>query len=132
MRPLKGTLLDTHVLVWTLADSPQLGSRFRNLLGSYGPIFFSAISIVELAIKASVREFPRELLTPETLVSVGLRELPLDAASATQVNRFPGLTHHDPFDRILVAQAAHHSLFFETADRKILETGYADIRDPRS
>ena len=60
MRPPKGTLLDTHVLLWTLAGSSELGSRFRNLLGSHGPVFFSAISLVELAIKSSVKKLPQD------------------------------------------------------------------------
>lgn len=131
MRPPKGTLLDTHVLLWTLAGSSELGSRFRNLLGSHGPVFFSAISLVELAIKASVKKLPQDQLTPQNLVSFGLRELPFDAGAAGHVNRFPALQHHDPFDRMLVAQAVHHSLFFETADKKLLDIGLRDLHDPR-
>ena len=132
MRPPKGVLLDTHVLVWLVRGVQDVSQRVRNLVESDRPTFFSAISFVELAIKAQRNTLPQLPGLAELFTAEGLRELPVDAASAQAIGRFPGLANHDPFDRILVAQAATHNLTLETADRKLLALGLPHINDARA
>ena len=132
MRPPKGVLLDTHVLVWLVRGVQDVSQRVRNLVESERPTFFSAISFVELAIKAQRNTLPQLPGLAELFTAEGLRELPVDAASAQAIGRFPGLANHDPFDRILVAQAATHNLTLETADRKLLALGLPHINDARA
>jgi PIN domain nuclease of toxin-antitoxin system len=132
MRPLQGVLLDTHIALWTLYGSQRVGARLRRVLDSETPLFFSAASSAEIALKTQ-----RGLLaTPpnlrETLADLGVRELPFDADSADAMARFPGLIHHDPFDHMLVAQAAANRLSFETADRRLLALGLPHIKDARA
>lgn len=132
MRPPKGVLLDTNVLLWTLLDSARLGKRLRSTLSSDAPVYFSAVSLVEITIKIAKGKFPAQGNLGDTLRALGFRDLPLDAESATQVARFPALEGHDPFDRMLVAQATTHKLPLETADEKLLALGIPDIRDARA
>ena len=60
---------------------------------------------------------------------VGLRQLPLAGEHAESLVEFPGLLQHDPFDRILLAQAKVERLDFLTADRRLLAIGYDWIVD---
>ena len=64
--------------------------------------------------------------------SQGTVPLPLTSAPATAITRFPGLDHHDPFDRLLLAQALDSSLWFETADKAILALGLPEVRDAQA
>ena len=49
-------LLDTHLLLWMLDDSPKLGRHARDLMEARGAeIFVSAVSFWEIAIKAGLR-----------------------------------------------------------------------------
>jgi PIN domain nuclease of toxin-antitoxin system len=131
VRPPKGVLLDTHVLVWLVRGVEDVSQRVRNLVESDRPTYISAISFVELAIKAQRNTLPQLPGIAELFTAEGLRELPVDAASAQAIGRFPGLATHDPFDRILVAQAATHNLTLETADEKLLALGLPHINDAR-
>jgi PIN domain nuclease of toxin-antitoxin system len=48
-------LLDTHVLLWWLADEPTLSNGARAAIAaSENPIFVSAASVWEISIKQSV------------------------------------------------------------------------------
>ncbi len=48
-------LLDTHVLLWAVADPARLGAETRNLLeDTANEVLFSAASIWEIAIKAKL------------------------------------------------------------------------------
>jgi PIN domain nuclease of toxin-antitoxin system len=128
-------LLDTHVILWMLSDSERLGARLRrviNRVDSDRSTYFSAISLVELAIKGQRNTIPQLPNILETLTYEGLRELPVDAASAQAIQRFAALESHDPFDRILVAQAITHDLTLETGDRKLLALGLPHINDARA
>jgi PIN domain nuclease of toxin-antitoxin system len=131
MRPQKGTLLDTHVLLWALKGARELGSRVVSLLNSSAPIHFSPVSIIEIVIKTAAGRLPPIPDLIDVLETAGFRSLPLDTASALEVNRFSELQGTDPFDRALLAQALTHSLYFETADRRLLSLDIADVRDAR-
>lgn len=44
-------LLDTHVLLWTLAHPDHLGSRTRAAMREASGVYYSAVSIAEVTIK---------------------------------------------------------------------------------
>lgn len=84
-------------------------------------ILFSAASIWELAIKLQIGRLvlPAELDDiVEAADTMGSAELPLSAAHAAAVRYLP-LYHHDPFDRLLVAQAIHEPARLLTANRAL-------------
>ena len=52
----------------------------------------------------------------------GFIELPVHAKHAARVGKLPA-HHHDPFDRILIAQAMSEPLLLLTADRTLAQYG---------
>ena len=119
-------LFDTHTLIWFLSDSPHLTPQARGLLSREGvEIFFSPISIEEIAIKHSLKPEvmpcePSEVLA-DALAS-GLREIPFDAQAAVAVGALPWI-HRDPFDRMLIAQAQSASMKLLSHDANVLRYG---------
>lgn len=116
-------LLDTHVLLWTL-DAPERLPRqiVAQLESPETTVYFSAASIWEIAIKASLgkADFP---YTPEVIAQVardtGFVELSVRAEHGAMVARLP-LHHRDPFDRLLIAQAQLLPARLITADATLV------------
>lgn len=113
-------LLDTHVVLWLLDDSPRLGTDARSRIGAAGRVHMSAASAWEISIKRSLGK----LVIPEdfeqAVVASGLADLPVTRAHGLATDQ-AGLPHKDPFDALLVTQARAEGLAFLTADAKILE-----------
>jgi PIN domain nuclease of toxin-antitoxin system len=57
------------------------------------------------------------------LLEQGFLELPIQVSHVLAVQHLPWV-HRDPFDRLLVAQAAQERLSLITADRTLLGYGY--------
>lgn len=101
-------LLDTHILLWALAEPAKLPRHARTQIeDDANDILFSAASIWEIAIKAQAGRVnfpvrPDEIATAAT--ATGFIELPVSAKHGAAVCLLP-LHHRDPFDRLLVAQA---------------------------
>ncbi len=111
-------LLDTHVLLWWLADDPALSKQARGLIANEPEVFASAASAWEIAIKQALGklEAPEDLLT--ALEAGGIRRLPIDVEHAAVAGALPR-HHDDPFDRMLVAQAQQEGLTLLTSDVRI-------------
>ncbi len=112
-------LLDTHILLWTIAESRRLSADARALIGDAGSeVTFSVVSLWEVAIKTGrgrgdfhidVGSLRRQLLDNE------YAELAVSGAHAVALATLPPL-HKDPFDRMLVAQALADGLTLVTTD----------------
>ena len=115
-------LLDTHLLLWAAADSPELpGSVRAVLLERDNDLFFSAASIWEVAIKASLNREDFAVDPPafrRGLLNHDYEELPITGAHALGVDELP-FHHKDPFDRMLIAQAQLEGLTLLTSDRQL-------------
>ncbi|HWW90650.1 MAG TPA: type II toxin-antitoxin system VapC family toxin [Solirubrobacteraceae bacterium] len=112
-------LLDSHALLWWEADDARLGAAAREAIEQPAvPLFFSAASIWELAIKQAQKRLalPQTLLA--TLSGEGFAELPISSAHALLAGALPS-HHRDPFDRIIVAQAQTQGLTVVTSDARI-------------
>ncbi|HTQ32569.1 MAG TPA: type II toxin-antitoxin system VapC family toxin [Stellaceae bacterium] len=115
-------LLDTHVLIWAVADPDRLDAKTRDDLEDSGnELLFSAASIWEIAIKyrLSRPDFlhePREIARAAR--ATGFVELPIRATAAAEVATLP-LLHRDPFDRLLISQALAEPATFYTADAQL-------------
>jgi PIN domain nuclease of toxin-antitoxin system len=121
-------LLDSHVLMWALAEPHRLSAEVRADLENRGnEILFSAASIWELAIKSGKKPGSLPLDAQEvfaTALQTGFRELHVTATVAQHVANLP--PHHgDPFDRLLIAQAIAERAFFYTADAQL--EAYSDL-----
>ena len=92
-------LLDTHFLLWAIADSKRLPTEVRILLeDDNNEVYYSAASIWEIAIKRKDCRVDLKLLL-STLPEMGVVDLPVTAAHAAGVASLP-LIHRDPFDRL--------------------------------
>ena len=112
-------LLDTHVLLWWLADDRRMGAEHRALIADASNIvLISSMTVAEIAIKTSLGklEAPDDLLP--TLEAGGLDELPFESRHAEVLRTLPW-HHRDPFDRMLIAQAQVEHLTLVTRDAHI-------------
>lgn len=112
-------LLDTHILLWALEDSPTLGERPRRaIIDPSNQVYVSAVSVWEIAIKRALGK----IQAPEDMVAAveetGFLKLDVTMFHAQQVGNLP-LHHRDPFDRMLVAQAQAEGLTIVTRDANI-------------
>ncbi len=110
-------LLDAHALLWFLADDTRLASTARRSLEDPGnEVLVSAASIWELEVKrmAGRVDAPEDIL--EALHASQIDALPVTGADAVQAARLPG-HHHDPFHRMVIAQAMRLDALILTRDR---------------
>jgi PIN domain nuclease of toxin-antitoxin system len=116
-------LLDTHTFLWWNLNDPQLSPTARSIISdSRTDVYLSAASAWEIAIKAAKG---RLVLpdTPERYVASRIfprriRPLPILVSHAVHVFSLPNL-HHDPFDRLLIAQSQLERMPLLTADGDI-------------
>lgn len=109
-------LLDTHVVLWSLAVPERLSTAARNTIESAEEIYVSSVSIWEISIKSGLGKLDvdvDELLG--WLASLKIVSLPVTWSHARALRELP-LHHRDPFDRMLIAQAVTEPLHLLTAD----------------
>lgn len=109
-------LLDTHILLWWLADDQRLPGPIRAAVADgRNSVYVSAISVAEIAIKGSLGklELPGDLGT--AIGASGLSYLPFTSEHADHLRMLPW-HHRDPFHRMLIAQAVVESMTFASVD----------------
>ena len=118
-------LLDTSVLLWSVAERRKLNSRAVRILSlADSNLYLSAASVWEISIKYAIGRLPLhvepELFVSEAQRKMGMRPLDIDYLHAVEAGRLP--RHHgDPFDRMLVAQASLEALTLVTSDERLRE-----------
>lgn len=120
-------LLDTHIALWAVADSPRLPARARELvLAPENSLFVSAASLWEISIKHRIAPAKMPVSGAKALTLFGQANyffLPITAAHAAALDDLPA-HHNDPFDRMLVTQALRDPLRLVTVDGVLAE--YSD------
>ena len=109
-------LLDAHALLWWLADDPTLEAGARSLIADpANEVFVSAATVWEIAIKRALGKLDAPPDLAGALDELGFTATPV---TATDAERAGGLDphHRDPFDRMLVAQAARLDAAVVTRD----------------
>lgn len=125
-------LLDTNALIWAAIDTQILGNATRKILMSERNIFFSSLSAAEINIKSSAkRKFTGQQIV-EWANAEQLQELRFSASHAEHLNRFGSLAKHDPFDRMILAQAASENLKLITSDEVLLGLGFDWVHNART
>ena len=119
-------LLDTHLLLWAVANSGRLSAEARSLIEDpQNDVHYSAASVWEIAIKSTLRRknFRVDLvLLQSTFPTMGLTELPVKAEHAVGITQLPPI-HRDPFDRLLVAQSVVEPMVLLTNDAVLARYG---------
>jgi len=126
-------LLDTNALLWLYRDDALLGPESRRRIDGSQRVCFSAATILEITIKNMLGrlELPGGDGFPQVFADSGLVEVPFTAEHAAALAGFPALARHDPFDRMLLAQARSESMDLLTSDAALLALGEPWIRDAR-
>jgi PIN domain nuclease of toxin-antitoxin system len=112
-------LLDTHVLLWALADDPALTrGRREEIEDPANEVFVSAVSTWEIEIKraAGTLEAPDDLLS--AIAATGLSPLSVTLEHGVAAGGLP-LHHRDPFDRLLIGQAQLEGMTLVTHDASL-------------
>jgi len=113
-------LLDTHALLWWLADPDRLSPAAHGAIEDPGNrVHVSAASGWEIATKVRLGKLPaaNELLgeLPEVLAGQGFQLLPITLPHGLHAGGY-NLAHRDPFDRLLAAQAELSDLTLVSLD----------------
>ena len=116
-------LLDTHTILWALADDEEKLSRRAKeaILSPSNQKFVSLACAWELAIKISSGKLSFEggiENFAHQVYSNGFLLLPIECSHIARVAALP-FYHRDPFDRLLVATALCEGLAIITADEYI-------------
>lgn len=121
-------LLDTHVLLWWLANDTALGGEARARISKPdSDVYVSAATVWEISIKRALGklEAPPELL--HQIESNRFEPLSMTVYHARTANALPQ-HHDDPFDRMLVAQAMLEQLTLLTRDPRMDPYGVDILR----
>lgn len=111
-------LLDTHAFIFALSSDSGLKGDARELLEDpANSIYFSAVNVWEIEIKVRIGKLERPRADPIAIARrSGWEELPITSRHALALSGLD-LIHHDPFDRLLIAQALFEGLTILTRDR---------------
>lgn len=111
-------LLDTNAFLWWRDGSARLPERVREEIGNSGnEVIVSIASLWEISIKRKLGKL-RFLEEFETVIAE--EEFSLLSVNYTHlraVDELP-LHHHDPFDRLLIAQSVAEEIAIVTNDGK--------------
>ncbi|HEX7238791.1 MAG TPA: type II toxin-antitoxin system VapC family toxin [Longimicrobiaceae bacterium] len=106
-------LLDTHTLLWWVANHPSLSEAADQALNeSTNEVFVSAASAWEVTTKARLGKLTAGPLAQDFVGEVqrqGFVPLPITLDHGQRAGSLPG-HHRDPFDRMLIAQAHAENL----------------------
>jgi PIN domain nuclease of toxin-antitoxin system len=110
-------LLDTHALLWWLADE-GLSTQARDAIADPATVVVvSAVSAWEISIKKALGK----LAAPDDLEyqvqAGGFLPLPISIAHGIAAGEL-ARHHEDPFDRMLIAQARAEGLTIVTRDKR--------------
>ena len=116
-------LLDTHIYLWWLIDSPALPKQAHRMIEDADQVFVSVVSFWEAGIKWCVGKLPvSPEIMAEGMIQNSLITLPVNLAHTLQLSQLPD-HHRDPFDRMVVAQAMAEPMFLLTSDRALGDYG---------
>jgi PIN domain nuclease of toxin-antitoxin system len=116
-------LPDTHTIIWLVASPEKIPAKTLALLSDPSQtVFFSPIVSWEIGIKARLGKLKLKVTINE-IVRLCLQQyrfetLPISVDHTLVAEKLPEI-HKDPFDRLLIAQAASEKLRLVTDDEII-------------
>jgi PIN domain nuclease of toxin-antitoxin system len=123
-------LLDTHIWIWWVDDSPRLSQRHRQIIqerqdDGLGISIYSCWEIAKLVEYGKLElKFSIEDWLEIALSYPNLHALDLTVPIIIKSTQLPGF-HKDPADQIIVATSILLEIPLLTADRKIID--YPDV-----
>ncbi|GHU69627.1 twitching motility protein PilT [Clostridia bacterium] len=115
-------LLDTHVLLWWLENSPKLSKRaVEVLVNPEEELYYSVASTWEITLKHSMGKLRIEGGVSSLLLALcekDVKRLGVETWHLECLDTLPFI-HRDPFDRMLIATANAEGMTLVTADENI-------------
>ena len=111
-------LIDTHTLIWFMFDDSQLSETALSKIKTEDNVYVSVASLWEIAIKQSlgklnisnsIQDITDKCKEADILI------LPLEPKHLDHIKELPDI-HKDPFDRLIVSQAATEGMTLITKD----------------
>jgi PIN domain nuclease of toxin-antitoxin system len=119
-------LLDTHVVLWWLADDHRLGATARETIFSAPAAHVSAASTWEVAIKLAIGKLeldaPDGAAFPDLCEAQGFGLVGVDHRDAWAVHGLAP-SRADPFDRLIAATARRRGFTVVSADQALAGLG---------
>jgi PIN domain nuclease of toxin-antitoxin system len=120
-------LLDAHTAIWWWTASPKLGVQARAAIAAGdAPVFVSAASVWEIAIKSAKGRLPEIESFHEDYPLLMARNrfgrLDVNDEHALRAGYLAG-EHRDPFDRIIAAQGLVEDMTVLTRDPQVAALG---------
>lgn len=117
-------LLDTHYMLWTIADSKKLSKNVKEVITNPdNSIIVSAISFWEVSLKNSLGKLEITGFAPEDLPKVclkmGFEIVALSAEDCSSYHKLKAVYHKDPFDRMLIWQAIQNNYSIISVDKNV-------------
>ncbi|MGE0283759.1 MAG: type II toxin-antitoxin system VapC family toxin [Rhizobiaceae bacterium] len=124
-------LIDTQLLVWSAIDAERLSKRAEDILSDdQNELHFSIVSLWEIVIKSGLGRTDFNVdaaVLREGLLVNGYFEIVIGGHHAIAVRNLARL-HNDPFDRMLLAQAAVEEFSLVTTDEVLAKYPGSIIR----
>jgi len=129
-------LLDTHYLIWSIADSSKISKKIKDIIvDPDNRIFVSTISFWEISLKCSIGKLDIKGFLPEDIPNLckrmGFEIETLSAHDSSSYHQLIMNYHKDPFDRMLIWQAISNSYTLICEDdniKKYVSTGLKLLR----
>ena len=117
-------LLDTHIALWLLSGDERLPQAVNGIVDNESEVFLSVASLWEVVIKhqkapSLMPVSGEELLSYCRQADIQLLPiLPWHVLEVAKLRRDESAPpHHDPFDRLLIAQSKSENMTLITHDR---------------
>lgn len=117
-------LLDTHYLLWAVADSKKISTAVRETIANPGNrVIVSTVSFWEVSLKTakgklSISGFsPGDL--PAACLKIGFEIECLSPGDSSSYHKLGSDHHKDPFDRMLIWQAIRNNYIFISNDKNV-------------
>lgn len=113
-------LLDTHTFIWWANEPGKLSKKVLEACeNEKNDLILSVVSVWEMQIKIQLGKLelkhPLKRLITKQVNTNKLQILPVTLAHVLALEKLPN-HHHDPFDRLLIAQSKNEKLLLVSKD----------------
>jgi PIN domain nuclease of toxin-antitoxin system len=120
-------ILDTHALLWALADDERLSESARNaIVDEANDVLVSVVSAWEMAVKRALGKLQAPGNLEGVIAEAGFTPRLVTFSDCERLATLPPL-HRDPFDRMLVCQTLEDGIPIITRDETIPKYGVQTI-----
>jgi len=114
-------ILDTHVFLWSIANTKELSKNaIKVIKNPDNEIYVSSVTLWEIAIKTRIGKLDIEGISIDELPSIiekmEYSQISLTSEDALGYINLKEITHKDPFDRMLIWQCMSRNMIMISKD----------------